>query len=84
MYQRAVAALRSRRQSNGELESLRQFVERVAREEETMRHGYWYRRALWATFALGAIAWIASGFYPWVGVGVLALMAVVALVMPDR
>jgi hypothetical protein len=35
-------------------------------------------------FVLGAIAWIASGFYPWVGVGVLALMALVALIMPDK
>ena len=44
----------------------------------------WYRHALWAIFALGTIAWIASGFYPWVGVGVLALMALVALIMPDK
>jgi hypothetical protein len=49
-----------------------------------MRHGHWYRRALWAIFVLGAIAWIASGFYLWVGVGVLALMALVALIMPDK
>jgi hypothetical protein len=35
MYQRALAALRSRMQSNAELESVRQFVERLAREEET-------------------------------------------------
>ena len=52
-------------------------------QKGNMRHGHWYRRALWATFALGAVAWIASGFYPWVGVGVLVLMAFVALVMPD-
>ena len=49
-----------------------------------MRHGKWYRRALWATFSLGAIAWIASGFYLWVGVGVLAFMALVAWLMPTR
>jgi hypothetical protein len=49
-----------------------------------MRHGPWYRRALCAIFALGAVAWIASGFYPWVGVGVLSLMPLVAWLMPDR
>jgi hypothetical protein len=49
-----------------------------------MRHRHWYHRALWATFVLGAVAWIASGFYPWVGVGVLALMALVALIMPYK
>jgi hypothetical protein len=49
-----------------------------------MRHGHWYRRALWGTFALGASAAIASSFYPWAGVGVLALMSLVAFVMPDR
>jgi hypothetical protein len=44
-----------------------------------MRHGHWYHLAPWATFALGAVAtWIASGFYAWVGVGVLPLMALVA------
>jgi hypothetical protein len=42
-----------------------------------MRHGHWHRRALWATFALGAIALIASGWHPWVGVGVLAFMVIV-------
>ena len=47
-----------------------------------MRHGHWYHLALWATFALGAVAWIASGFYPWVGIGVLALMALVAWLVP--
>ena len=35
LYERAPAPLRSQRQSNGELESMRQFVERLAREEET-------------------------------------------------
>ena len=35
MYQRALAAERGRRQPNGELESGRQFVERLASEEET-------------------------------------------------
>ena len=49
-----------------------------------VRHRHWYRRALWATFALGAMAWMASGFYPWVGVGVLALMALMAWLMPIR
>lgn len=43
-----------------------------------MRHGYWYHLALWA------VDWIASGFYPGVGVGVLALMALVAWLMPTR
>jgi len=33
--QRAPAPLRSQRQSNGELESVRQFMERLAREEQT-------------------------------------------------
>ena len=46
-----------------------------------MRHGRWYRGALAAIFALGAIAWMASGFYLWVAVGVLALMA---WIMPTR
>ena len=49
-----------------------------------MRHGHWYHRALWVIFALGAFAWIASGWYPWVGVGVLALMALVVLIMPHK
>jgi hypothetical protein len=49
-----------------------------------MRHRHWYHRALAAIFVLGAVAWIASGFYPWVGVGVLALMALVALIMPYK
>ena len=35
MYPRALAAVSGRRQPNGELESLRQFVERLAREEDT-------------------------------------------------
>ena len=60
-----------------------EFVRHVAGRRDR-RHGKWYRRALWATFVLGAIAWIASGFYPWVGVGVLALMALVVLIMPDK
>jgi len=47
-----------------------------------MRRGRWYRRALWATSALGAIAWIASGWHPWVGVGVLAFMVIVAWLLP--
>jgi hypothetical protein len=44
-----------------------------------MRYGHWYRRALW-----GASAAITSSFYPWAGVGVLALLSLVAFVMPDR
>jgi hypothetical protein len=48
-----------------------------------MKHGHWYHLALWATFALGA-AWIASGWYPLVGVGVLAIAALVASVWPQR
>ena len=49
-----------------------------------MRHGHLYRHALWAIFALGVVAWIASGFYLWVGVGVLALMALLAWIMPAK
>jgi len=49
-----------------------------------MRHAHWYRRALWGIFALGVVAWITSGFYPWVGVGVLALMALLAWITPNK
>ena len=84
MYQRAVAALRSRRQLNRGIGILAPICGGTGTRRGDMRHGHWYRRALWATFVLGAIAWIASGFYPWVGVGVLALMALVVLIMPHK
>jgi hypothetical protein len=48
-----------------------------------LRAANWHKRTLWATFALGVIAWIASGWLPWAAVGVLAIAVIVAWLMPD-
>jgi hypothetical protein len=47
-----------------------------------MRHGHWVPPCPVGDLRTGRNRVDSIGFYPWVGVGVLALMAIVVLVMP--